>query len=244
MTELNADDFARGINDAIRALRSIYRGVRTMLDELSAELEVGVNPLYRLPVSVQSSTKKTNPDEKFLRTWIGRLYVTDRPNYLVDSEGTDDDDGSDDEAVSNKTLTLENGQDLAFAKIVLYQHRDDDKDLQHPHLIYGILRNCRVGIPVKTLTVGKTYFRRILDEVNRDTKPADVLKTKAKSLASSGFSKKSGVNNLIFTLSEPPVYTALFDLRGRQQIREIATSMKRLSRQPKTKTAQSTRRTL
>ena len=112
MTELNADGFARGINDAIRALRSIYRGVRTMLTELSAELEEGADPLYRLPVSVQSSTNRTNPDDKFLRTWIGRLYVTNRVNYLGEAEGVDDDDDSDD--VGKKTLTLMSGQDSGF----------------------------------------------------------------------------------------------------------------------------------
>ena len=130
---------------------------------------------------------------------------------------------------------------LAFAKIVLYQERADDKDLQHPHLIYGVLRNCRVGVPLKTLTIGKTYFRRILDEVNRDTKPSDALKTKAKIQTPAGFRKKSGVNNLVFTLKESPVYTALFDLRGQEQIREIANAMKRLSGQPKTKRPHSTR---
>jgi hypothetical protein len=94
MTELNRADFAKGVNDAIRALRAVYSGVRTMLDEVADALEDEPAALYDIGVRARPVTSRANPDEKMLRTWEGRFYAEEPGD--ADAE-FDDDDGADDE---------------------------------------------------------------------------------------------------------------------------------------------------
>lgn len=51
MADLTRADFAKAVNDAIRALRAVYSGVRIMLDELGLALGAA---LVR-PVSMDTS---------------------------------------------------------------------------------------------------------------------------------------------------------------------------------------------
>lgn len=97
MNELSRDDFAKGVNDAIRALRAVYSGVRTMLDELANALAAEPAPLYDLGVRARPVTSRLNPDEKILRTWEGRFFgdeQTDGEDEADDDEAGDEEEGN------------------------------------------------------------------------------------------------------------------------------------------------------
>src|SRR5687767_2657104 len=93
MADLDRETFAKGVNDAIRALRAVYMGVRTMLDELSGTLERGPAPsLYDLGVRLSSGTSRANPDERILRSWMGRIFLEAPTESEPDEESEEDDE--------------------------------------------------------------------------------------------------------------------------------------------------------
>ncbi len=120
--ELSADDFAKGINDAIRTVRVLYGEVRSMLDELTAELQKPPEQLSRLRVPVQSVVKPNSPpDEKFLRSWIGRLYTFEHiHDDETEDDGVEDDEDSDDGRAKNKQIELYVGRILSFLKLCYF----------------------------------------------------------------------------------------------------------------------------
>ncbi len=234
--ELSADDFAKGVNDAIRIVRTLYGEVRSMLDDLTAKLQEPPEQLSRLRVPVQSVVKPNSPpDEKFLRNWIGRLYTFERvDDDETEDDGVDYDEDSGDGSGKNKQIRLYVGQNLVFLKVVLYQGRSLNDQIQPPHLLYGVLRNCQVDSTVKqtgrgideALSVKKMYFRRIVEDLHRST-PQGEFTTRA---FSQGFSNKreKGTHALKFTLESPAEFHPLFDIRGRDQICKIADHIKAL----------------
>ncbi len=116
-----------------------------MLDELTAELEKPPEELSRLRVPVQPVGKPNSPaDEKFLRSWIGRLYTFERDGDETDDEDVEDDEDSGDGRPRRRPIELYVGQNLAFVKIVLFQASSLNDKPQPPHLLYGVLRNCQV----------------------------------------------------------------------------------------------------
>jgi hypothetical protein len=230
MSELSRADFAKGVNDAIRALRAVYSGVRTMLDELADELEAEPAPLYDLGVRARPITSRLNPDEKILRTWEGRFFgdeATDGEDEPDDDEGAEEEEG-DDEPRGRKHVMLSAGQRLAFVKIVLYHPGADEGE---PHLLYGVLSNFRVPAGWPTLKLPKGRLRRVLDVVRSDMKTGPT-ETKASVLwppdvPKRGGGKKARTNRLVFNVAQPPASFPLFDVRGRDQVKDIATLLKR-----------------
>lgn len=229
MTELNRADFAKGVNDAIRALRAVYSGVRTMLDELADALQDEPAALYDLGVRARPVTSRANPDEKILRTWEGRFYAEEPSEADADADEDDagDDEDNEEDSPGKKYVTLTAGQSLAFAKVVLYHPGADEGE---PHLLHGVLRDCRVPAGWTTLNIPKSRLRRVLEIVRRDMKPGTIA-TKASVLWPPDVPKKGGkkarTNKLVFHVDEPPASFPLFDLRGRDQVREIAGLLKR-----------------
>lgn len=230
MSELSRADFAKGVNDAIRALRAVYSGVRTMLGELADALEAEPSPLYDLGVRARPIASRLTPDEKILRTWEGRFFVEDVPEAdddTDDEEGADDED-ADDEPRGKKHVTLSAGQRLAFVKVILYHPGSNEGE---PHLLYGVLDTCRVAAAWPTLKLPKGRLRRVLDVVRSEMKVGPV-ETKASvfvppDVPKKGKGKKSRGNHLTFDLTQPPASFPLFDVRGPDQVREIAAALKR-----------------
>jgi hypothetical protein len=229
-------EFARGINDAIRALRAVYGGVRTMLTELGDELERPPSPLYDLGVRVKPVTTRINPDERFLRTWEGRFYVMESVDGDDDDE-RDEDDELDDEEVDGersqkRAVTLSAGQSVAFVKVVLY-HREGDEG--EPHLICGALHDAQVPARIPQLVAPRSSFRKILETVGDYTKPGKLV-TKAGVRSSKGLPKQTkktkGDHRLTFRVDHSPTRYRLFDLSGREKVREIAAELKRVMGQP------------
>lgn len=83
MTELTRADFAKGVNDAIRALRAVYSGVRTMLDELAVALEDAPCALYDLGVRARPVTSRANPDEKSCEPGRAAFMRRNRPRLTL-----------------------------------------------------------------------------------------------------------------------------------------------------------------
>ena len=100
-----------------------------MLSELSAELLEPPKELYQLPVAVKSVTTKESPDEKVLRSWFGAFY-TDKDYQKQPQE----------QGIVNLTV----GQALVFVKVVLLSE-DSSKESEPLHLLFGEIRNCRIG---------------------------------------------------------------------------------------------------
>ncbi len=219
MTELDRETFARGVSDAIRALRAVYAGVRAMLEEFSETIRQDPQPLlYDLGVRPASRTSKAHPDEKILRSWMGRFYQGTPTDTEPDDEG--DDDGED----PKRFVTFSAGSDLAFAKAVLY---DRQSETGEPHLLVGVLRNCQVGLGWEALDVQRWQLRKVLEEVRHDTALGPV-KTKAGAKWPRSASRVAGGNRLVFQLTEEPMRFPLFDLRGPEQVREVAVNLKGL----------------
>ena len=224
MADLSRSDFARGVNEAIRALRAVYAGVRTMLDELKDALQDGSAPLYDLGVRARPSAGRTNPDEKILRTWEGRFYAAE-----ADVEESDDDDSRDDddedERADRKCVSLSDGQCLAFAKVVLYHHGEVEGE---PHVLYGVLRDCRVDAGWPVLAIPRSRLRRVLDVVRSDIRLGK-LETRASVQLPPDTQRGRGTskaNRLICNIDRSPQSFPLFDLRGRDQVRQIAALLK------------------
>jgi hypothetical protein len=201
-----------------------------MLDELTAELqEPPATKLSRLRVSVQSTVKPHSPpDEKFLRTWMGRLYTFDRIEADEGAEEeTDDDEESSEESSGAKPIMLSAGQDLAFVKVVLFTKQSLDQP-EPPHLLYGALRNCQAAVSLgkgQTVQVRKRYFREIVQDLHRTT-PIGSFKTRA---FYDGWPKgQKDKHRLMFTLDGSPEFWPLFNIRGREKVREIAERIKTL----------------
>lgn len=228
MADVDASDFALGVNAAIRALRGIYGGVRTMLSELAIELEQTPGALYDLRVRPKPVTTRINPDERFLRSWEGRFYSAEPTDDERDDDDEDanDDEDADDEGRGRRNVTLVAGQNIAFAKVVIY-HRESDAG--EPHLLCGVLRDCRIPAGDQSLTVPRSSFRRILEVVRQDSKPGKLV-TRASVRRPPNVPKKNRDDyKLVFRLDEAPTRYRLFDLTGRDKIREISSGIKALT---------------
>ncbi|MFN2511724.1 MAG: hypothetical protein ABR568_09810 [Pyrinomonadaceae bacterium] len=204
--ELGVDEFAKGVNDAIRAVRALYGGVRSMLDELTAQLQEPPQELSRLRVPVQPLVKPNSPpDEKFLRSWIGRLYTFERDGDETDDKDIDYDEDPGDAPSGKKQIELYLGQDLAFIKVVLFQSHSSSDQLEPPHLLYGVLRNCQVDTKVgqDALSVNRDYFRRIVEDLHRTTAQGGFT-TRAFCIGWAS-KKQKGIHALKFTLDSPPL---------------------------------------
>jgi hypothetical protein len=67
----------------------------------------------------------------------------------------------------------------------------------------------------------------VLEAVNQNLKPRQQLETKASVLwPTKDVPKKHGTNRLIFQVLRAPARVVLFDVAGRDQIREIADRLK------------------
>jgi hypothetical protein len=235
MAELDRVAFARGVNDAIRALRGVYGGVRTMFDELRGAVEETDPPLFDLRIRARPGSRK-NADEKILRTWEGRFYTADAAESDVDSDDEEaedaeeaDDDSTPSESSKKRTVSFTTGQNVAFVKVVLY-HPGAGED--EPHLLYGVLRDCRVTSKSSgdQLEVRRNTLGRVLEEVRSDMKLGP-LHTRASVRWPAGLAKsarKKGGNRLVFQVAELPRRVALFDLRGHDQVQGIAEGLRTL----------------
>lgn len=224
MTEIDRATFARGVNDAIKALRAVYGGVRLMFDDLRNALESEPEPVLKdIRIRVFPRVGRANADEKTLRSWMGRLY-TDAASV---SEPEDDPgEDADDSGASGRSLVLKRGQNLAFAKVELFRSGESAGE---PHVVYGVLRDCRVEAnwQIDDIEIKSGMFGRLLEHVTADSKPGP-LKTDAtlrrpQSLAQSSTVRRSHV---MFTLDTPPQRVALFDVRSLDDVQKIAAELK------------------
>lgn len=216
------------MNDAIRALRAVYGGVRTMLDELASALAEQPEPvLYDQRVKARPVTSRTNPDERFLRTWEGRFYAADQPEADADADEDDanDDKDIDDDSPKKRFVTLTAGQSLAFVKVVLY-HRGQDQG--EPHLFYGVLRDCQAAGRWELMNVRRGGLHRVLEVVRPEMKPGQQLATKASVVWPPNVARTRHANRLEFRVDQAPLPYPLFDLRGPEQVHEIAARLKAL----------------
>ena len=183
----------------------------------------------RLRASSHRGSYIAPPDEKILRTWEGRFYAEEpsEGDAEPDEDDAPDDEDNEEDSPGKKYVALTAGQSLAFVKVVLYHPGADEGE---PHLLYGVLRDCRVPAGWTTLNIPKGRLRRVLEIVRRDMKPG-TIETKASVLWPPDVPKKGGkkarTNKLVFHVDEQPTSFPLFDLRGRDQVREIARLLKK-----------------
>lgn len=230
MTELDAKTFAQGVHDSIQAVRNIYGAVRQLRDEMRTALEHAPEPLlYDLRIRAEASIYH-HPEEKILHSWEGRFY-SDNPAQAggepEDDEDEVDGEPDDDAPKGRGPLILTAGQRLAYVKVVLYQPLVETPE---PHILYGVLHNCRVGGGWQDLEVKRYVLRRILYVVDEDRVPGDI-RPNIKVQPPKGVVKPKGKdtsNRLTFTISQPPERIALYDVNGPEQVREIANNLKRL----------------
>jgi hypothetical protein len=228
MNELDRAGFSSGVNDAIRALRGLYGGVRTMLHELAGALAEQPEPvLYDQRVKARPVTSRTNPDERFLRTWEGRFYAADQPeaDAEADEDDANEDEDIDDDSPKKKFVTLTAGQSLAFVKVVLY-HPGQDKG--EPHLLCGVLRDCQVAGRWGEMNARRSGLGRVLEDVHPNLRPGQQLVTKASVMWPQKGARTRHANRLEFRVDQPPQPYPLFELRGSEQVHEIAARLKAL----------------
>ena len=230
MTELDARTFAQGVRDSIRAARNIYGAVRQVREEIRVVLEQSPAPLlYDLRIRAEASNYR-HPEEKILHSWEGRFY-SDNP-ALAGGEPEDDDDDAEGEPEEEEApkgrgpLVLAAGQRLAYIKIVLYQ---PNVAAPEPHVLYGVLHDCRVARGWQEIEVRRYMLRRILYVIDESLAPGD-LRPHIRVQAPKGVPKPKGkdmTNRLMFTVHQPPERVALYDVRGPEQVRGIADRLKR-----------------
>jgi len=217
--ELTPEEFARGVNEAIRALRAVYGGVRALLAELGDELKRRSPPLYDVGARVKPVTTNESPDERFLRTWEGRIYSAARQDEDDDDQEQDGGEDEDDEKGAGGYVAHTAGQDLAFAKVVLY-HRDVQE--AEPHLICGVLRNVRIEAGDPAFQIPRASFRKVLELISSDVKlHTELIAATVKRPPNLPKSKRAAYK-LKFQLNELPVRLRLFDLNSREDVQRIA----------------------
>jgi hypothetical protein len=227
MTDTDRAAFAKGVNEAIKALRAVYGGVRVMLEELETALESEPAPLASMRVRAIPPLRKDKAEEKTLRSWMGRLF-TDPGMTGDDDEEVSDADTDDEAAGKSSTRTLKRGQDLAYVKVELYR---PEAEASEPQILYGILRDCRMAADegLSEFEVKAYMFSRVFEPIHEDSRAGD-LKTRVKVMRAKGGkgAKTKGRNQLTFTLDSAPKGMALFDLRSVEDVQGIAADIKAL----------------
>jgi hypothetical protein len=200
-----------------------------MLAELTDELKREPDPLYDHGVRVRPITTKTDPDERYLRTWEGRIYVSapDDDDDEPEDEPAEEEGDDEDAKKPRRDIVLVSGGDLAFVKVVLY-HRDEEG--AEAHVLCGALRKVRIQAPVSEFSVPRWQFRRLLSLVTDDA-PTKTYRTKARVRRPANLPRKARLDrdqySLIFDLDASPARYRLYDINGREKVREIAAEVKR-----------------
>ena len=210
MTETDRAAFARGVSEAIKALRTVYRRIHVMFDELELALTSAPAPqLSDLGIRAFPRNRRGDDGERTLRSWMGRLYAS--ADMVRDDEPVADDDGEADGGDGRKMVSLDPGQNVAYVKVELYRQQSAIE----PQLLYGTLRDCRIAeANIEEFELNPDNFSRILEPIKEDV-PTGEFKTFAKvrrPKSSPKGSKKKGGNHLRFTLEHPPTKVALFDV--------------------------------
>lgn len=225
MTELDRTTFAKGVNDAIKALRAVYGGVRLMFDDLRNALESEPAPVLKdIRIRVFPRVGRGNADEKTLRSWMGRLYTD--PDLVGGHEEDGGEEDADESGASGRTLVLRRGQNLAFAKVELFRTGELASE---PHVVYGVLRDCRVEAnwPITEIEIKSGMFGRLLEHVTEKSEPGP-LKTDATLRRPASVAQSSSVrrSHVMFTLDTAPHRVALFDVRSHEDVQKMAAELK------------------
>lgn len=229
---ISRDDFREATNHSIRAVLNLYLEVRNLFGELSKILQAGQPSFKVLKGRVIPSSRRHEYEIRILRPWEGRIFLPDDSNDEEDGEEEEDEAGDveeSDESSPKKKRTIEiaYGANFLFAKAMIYKPRDMKVE---PHLLYGILTNCRIDNPNfstgKALKLRRPELSKILMPFDEDrTSKLETLKTKA-SISNPGRGVKPDQRRLIFTLPDPPRKISLYEIDERDKVEKIAEEMK------------------